>query len=226
MLNIRHKGFLLAIEGPDGAGKSTVRDWLAEWFGGHGINAVLTREPGGTPAAEQIREEVLRTRKCHEEPLTGLAKTLLFMASRAQHIENLIKPRLEVGELVITDRFCDSTFAYQSQEGVDLSQLRFMHDAVFNNFKPDLTILLDGDPEVFRARMADRGEDAVNYYDLKPIEWHHACRKIYKDCVRGDGNRYAVIDAEQSFEQVQAQLIPHLMKIDAHLRKRPVTAEA
>ncbi|MNY76609.1 thymidylate kinase [compost metagenome] len=74
--------------------------------------------------------------------------------------------------------------------------------------------------------MADRGEDAVNYYDLKPIEWHHACRKIYKDCVRGDGNRYAVIDAEQSFEQVQAQLIPHLMKIDAHLRKRPVTAEA
>lgn len=226
MLLPNHKGFLLGIEGPDGAGKSTLRTWLNEWFNGHGITAVLTREPGGTPEAEMIREDILRKRKDHEEPVCALTQTFKFMAARAQHIEMLIKPRLANGELVITDRFCDSTFAYQTQEGVATSKLRVLHDVAFDNFKPDLTILLDGNPEVFRERMASRGDDALNFYDLKPIEFHHATRKVYKECAIMDMNRYAVIDAEQAFEQVQAQLIPYLMQIDAHLRRRPVSVPA
>ncbi|MNI57240.1 Thymidylate kinase [compost metagenome] len=216
-----HKGFLLAIEGPDGAGKSTLRNWLNEWFQSHGITAVLTREPGGTPEAEMIRQDILRERGPHEEPVCAMTQTLKFMAARAQHVEVLLKPRLANGELVITDRFCDSTFAYQSQEGVPLGKLRVMHDVVFDNFKPDLTILLDGDPTVFRDRMAERGQDSLNFYDLKPMSFHQQSRKVYRECAWMDGNRYAIIDAEQGFEQVQAQLIPHLMDIDAWLRQRP-----
>jgi thymidylate kinase len=226
MLLPHHKGFLLAIEGPDGAGKTTLREWLKEWFLTHSITPIITREPGGTPEAEMIRQDILRKRKIHEEPVCALTQTLKFMAARAQHIETLIKPRLANGELIITDRFCDSTFAYQTQEGVPTSKLRVLHDVAFDNFKPDLTILLDGNPEVFRERMAERGEDALNFYDLKPIEFHHATRKVYNECAWMDANRYAVIDAEQNFEQVQAQLIPYLMQIDAHMRKRPVNATA
>lgn len=225
MLLPNHKGFLLAIEGPDGAGKSTLRTWLNEWFVGHGITPVLTREPGGTPEAEMIRQDILRKRGPHEEPVCALTQTLKFMAARAQHIEMLIKPRLELGELVITDRFCDSTFAYQSQEGVDIDKLRAMHEVTFDGFMPDLTIVLDGDPEVFRERMAGRGEDALNFYDTKPMPFHHQSRKIYLNSAWLNG-RYAVINAELNFEQVQAQLIPYLMQIDAHMRKRPVSAMA
>ncbi|QTH80413.1 putative thymidylate kinase [Pseudomonas phage pPa_SNUABM_DT01] len=216
-----HKGFLLAIEGPDGAGKSTLRTWLSDWFQSHGITAVITREPGGTPEAEMIRQDILRKREPHEEPVCALTQALKFMAARAQHIDRVLKPNIVAGELVITDRFCDSTFAYQSQEGVDLGKLRAMHDVAFDGFKPDLTILLDGDPNIFRERMAGRGEGALNFYDLKPMSFHEQSRRVYSECASMDANRYAVIDATQNFEQVQAQIIPYLMDIDAWLRKRP-----
>ncbi|MNZ66135.1 Thymidylate kinase [compost metagenome] len=221
-----HKGFLLAIEGPDGAGKSTLREWLKEWFLSHGITPVLTREPGGTPEAEMIRQDILRERDPHDEPVCAMTQTLKFMAARAQHIETLLKPRVNNGELVITDRFCDSTFAYQSQEGVNLGKLRALHDLAFDNFKPDLTILLDGDPEVFRERMAQRGEGAQNFYDRKPMSFHQTSRKVYAECAWMDANRYAVIDATQNFEQVKAQLIPHLMDVYGWVNKRPVEQPA
>jgi dTMP kinase len=225
MSHIPHKGFLLAIEGPDGAGKSSLRTWLASHFEGHGVKPVLTREPGGTPEAELLRERILMDREPGlHEPLSPLAKTLMFMAARALHVDNMIKPKLEAGELVITDRFCDSTFAYQSEEGMKLSTLSALHDVAFNDFQPDLTILLDGNPLIFRKRLEDRGEDGANYYDRKPLSFHENTRKTYLHCARTQPHRYALIDAEQSFEQVQAQLIPYLMKIDAHLRKRPETA--
>ncbi|MNB61077.1 Thymidylate kinase [compost metagenome] len=221
-----HKGFLLAIEGPDGAGKTTLREWLKEWFLDHSITPIITREPGGTPEAEMIRQDILRKRESHEEPVCALTQTFKFMAARAQHIETLLRPAVNRGELVITDRFCDSTFAYQSQEGVCLGRLRTLHDVAFDNFKPDLTIMLDGDPEVFRDRMAGRGEDALNFYDTKPMAFHMQSRKVYKECAWMDGNRYAVVDAEQNFDQVKAQLIPHLMDIYGWVNKRPVTQPA
>lgn len=226
MENRPYKGFLLAIEGPDGAGKSTLRTWLSQWFGGHGINAALTREPGGTPEAEVIRDRILMDREpgLHEE-LPPLAKTLMFMAARALHLENMIWPRLKNGDLIITDRFCDSTFAYQSEEGMNIHQLKAMHNVVFDSYQPDLTIILDGNPLVFRERMVARAaEYAENYYDRKPLSFHESTRATYLACAAAEPWRYLVVDAEQSFEQVQAQLIPMLMKIDAHLRKRPATA--
>jgi dTMP kinase len=224
--HIPHKGFLLGIEGPDGAGKSTLRTWLSEWFQGHGLNPVLTREPGGTPEAEIIRERILMDREPGlHETLPPLAKTLMFMSARALHLENMIWPRLKNGELIITDRFCDSTFAYQREEGMDYHKLKAMHGLTFDEFQPDLTIILDGNPLVFRERLVARAaEYEENYYDRKPLSFHENTRATYLQCAAEHPHRYLVVDAEQSFEQVQAQLIPMLMKIDAHMRKRPETA--
>jgi len=223
-----YKGFLLGIEGPDGAGKSTLRTWLSKWFADHGLNPVLTREPGGTPEAEIVRERILMDRRPGlEETVNPLAKTMMFMTARALHLENMIWPRLEQGDLIITDRFCDSTFAYQSEEGMDLAKLKAMHDVCFDGFQPDLTIVLDGDPEVFRLRMVERAREdgeADNYYDRKPPAFHHATRAVYRQCAEAEPDRYVLVNAEVAFEQVQAQLIPYLMQIDAHMRKRPASA--
>lgn len=220
-----YKGFLLAIEGPDGAGKSTLRTWLSQWFAAHGIDAILTREPGGTPEAEIVRNRILMDRDPGiHETLNPLSKTMLFMAARAIHLENMIWPRLHQGDLIITDRFCDSTFAYQSEEGMDVAKLKAMHDVVFDGFQPNLTIVLDGDPEVFRLRMVERAREygeADNYYDRKPAAFHHATRATYRQCAEAEPDRYVIVNAEVAFEQVQAQLIPYLMQIDAHMRKRP-----
>lgn len=220
----QHKGFFLAIEGPDGAGKTTLREWLNNWFLEIGITPVLTREPGGTPEAERVRERILVDRDQYDEQIKPLSKTMMFMTARVIHLENMIWPRLEDGELIITDRFCDSTFAYQSEEGMDMTKLEAMHDLVFDSFQADLTIVLDGDPVVFRQRMIQRARDngaADNYYDRKPESFHVATRKVYLDRAARFPERYAVIDATQDLEQVKAQIIPHLLKIDGWLRKRP-----
>jgi dTMP kinase len=218
----KHKGFFLCLEGPDGAGKTTMRKHIEQWFADIGINCILTREPGGTPEAELVRERILMDRRPGTEPIKPIAKTMMFMTARALHLENMVWPNVEAGHLVISDRFCDSTFAYQSAEGVPVEKLRALHAVAFDGFQADLTIVLDGDPEAFRKRMVDnRGEAGMTYYDKKPMSFHVATREMYLENAKNYPERYAVIDAEQNEEQVMAQLIPHLMRIDQHMRKRP-----
>lgn len=226
MLQPKHKGFLLALEGPDGSGKSTLREWFAEWFTTQGIVPVLTREPGGTHEAEIVRERILLNRGTFNEAIRPLSKTMMFMTARALHLENLIWPRLAQGDLIITDRFCDSTFAYQSEEGMDMGKLEAMHGLIFDDFQADLTIVLDGDPAIFRQRMVTRAGGESNYYDRKPESFHVNTRAVYRSRAEKYPERYALIDATQNIEQVQAQIIPYLMQVDGHLRKRPVEVPA
>lgn len=221
----KNKGFLLAIEGPDGSGKTTMRDFMQEYFSSVGIVPVMTREPGGTPLAEQIREKyILADRESLSEPISPMAETLLFMAARALHLDNMVKPRLAEGSLVITDRFCDSTFCYQGAgRGLDIIKLREMHNLAFDGIVPDLTIVLDGDPEIFRKRLALRGESSkLNHFDKMGSDFHYKTRNLYRDFAWANKERYVLIDAEVNEEQVKAQLIPHLMNIDSAIRTRPV----
>lgn len=215
------KGFFLCLEGIDGAGKTTLREWIVQWFIAQGIVPVVTREPGGTPLAEKIRNIILAER---DENMPAIAETHLFMAARSVHLDNLVKPRVEAGELVISDRFCDSTFCYQGAgRGIPLGQLITMHEMSFGRTYPDLTLVLDGRPEVFRERMQDRGEAGLNHFDRMGLDFHNASRKMYLGFAEQYPERYVLIDAEQSFDQVCSQVISHLMKIDGIIRRRPET---
>lgn len=215
----KFKGFFIALEGIDGAGKSTVKELIRDWFIEHGVEPIMTREPGGTPLAEDIRRVVLAT---HAEPMPTETAAHLMMASRAAHLSNLIIPSLEKGRLVITDRFCDSTFCHQGAGGMDVDTLIQMHELSFGKMYPDLTIVLDGDPEVFWKRMeSERNADELNHFDTAGLEFHNFSRKMHRTLAERQPERYAVVNAEVNLEQVFAQIIPHLMVVNNHLRKRP-----
>lgn len=198
----------IVLEGIDGSGKTTAREFIADWFRKQGREVVVTREPGGTPMAEKIRSLILSDPSSSEDALTPMAKTLLFMAAREQHIKNVILPALEKGKVVISDRFCDSTFAYQSYEGILMDKLLDLHKLAFDDFKPNLTFVMDGDPEVFRSRLEDRGE--TNYYDRMPPEFHNYTRCLYLSMTVREGHRYVVINAEDSLAEVKNQITKEL----------------
>lgn len=220
MSQTQNKGLFIAVEGIDGAGKSTLRDWIIKWFEDLGVRVVRTREPGGTPEAELLRTRILLDRESHMEQLSPIAKTMMHMACRAMHVDTLIRPALDAGKIVVTDRFCDSTFTYQNQEGVRLSTLQALHELAFNDFYPDLTFVLDGDPEVFAERLSSRPGES-NYYDRASPEFRTNSRNVYQQLAKTSPWRYAVIDAEQSEQQVHAQVIPHLMRLFNEYNKRP-----
>lgn len=200
----------IVLEGIDGSGKTTAREFIADWFRAKGREVVVTREPGGTPMVERIRSLILTDNDSYEDALTPMGKTLLFMAAREQHLKNVILPGLERGKVVITDRFCDSTFAYQWYEGVDLVTLVSLHDLAFNAIKPTLTFVMDGDPEVFSKRMDNRNES--NYYDRLPLVFHKHNRDYYLKMASHNTGRYCIIDAEQDLENVKCQIEEALNK--------------
>jgi len=214
-----YKGFFLALEGIDGAGKTSTRQWIYDWFSVHRITPVMTREPGGTPMAELIREIILTERPSYDQ-LTPMAETLLFMASRHQHLTELVLPRLNEGRVVVTDRFCDSTFCYQGAgRGLDVTLLQSLHKQALDDIRPDLTIVLDGAPEVFRKRLEARGD--MNRLDNTSLKFQQDSRELFLAFAAAAPDRYAVINAELSFEQVTAQLIPHLMTVLGTVWSRP-----
>lgn len=213
------KGFFLCLEGIDGSGKTTARAFIEEWFKLLNIPVVITREPGGTPYAEDIRRIILNPPA--GEKISPMTETLLFMAAREQHIEGVIKPKLEQGYVVVSDRFCDSTFCYQGAgRQMDINSLRHMHEYTFGKFYPDLTIVMDGSPVEFKARIDARSEDA-NHFDNNELSFHERSREIYLKFAKDYPGRYAVVNASVSIDQVNAQLICILQNIESEIRKRP-----
>ncbi|HPK27495.1 MAG TPA: dTMP kinase, partial [Anaerolineaceae bacterium] len=175
---------------------------------GQGWDVLTTREPGGTPIGDQIRQILMRLDNQELHPRTEI---LLFLASRAQLVEQVIKPALREGKLVLSDRFGDSTLAYQGYgHGIDLATLRAMLAFATDNLKPDLTLLLDVDVEIGLQRK--RKEDEWNRLDAYELAFHQRVREGYHELCRQEPERWRVIDAMQPKEAVQIALRQAVMQ--------------
>ena len=198
----------ITLEGPEGSGKSSQLPDLAEFLSGQGWDVLTTREPGGTPIGDQIRQILMRLDNQELHPRTEI---LLFLASRAQLVEQVIKPALRESKLVLSDRFGDSTLAYQGYgHGIDLATLRAMLAFATDNLKPDLTLLLDVDVEIGLQRK--RKEDEWNRLDAYELAFHQRVREGYHQLCQLEPERWRVIDAMQPKEAVQIALRQAVMQ--------------
>jgi len=192
----------ITLEGPDGSGKSTQAQLLTVFLRQHGYTVLLTREPGGTPIGEQVRSILNNLENTAMHPRTEI---LLFQASRAQHVEELIKPHLNKGDLVICDRYADSTLAYQGYgHQVDIAALRQVVEYATSGLKPDLTLLLDLEVEIGLKRR--RGGGDWNRLDAYELAFHKRVREGYYQLMNEEPERWVLIDAAQTPEQVQEQI--------------------
>jgi len=198
----------ITLEGPEGSGKSSQLPELAEFLHKQGYDVLTTREPGGTPIGDQIRQILMRMDNQELHPRTEI---LLFLASRAQLVEQVIKPALQAGKVVLCDRYGDSTLAYQGYgHGLDLATLRTMLDFATDKLKPDLTLLLDVDVEAGLQRK--RKEDEWNRLDAYELAFHQRVRQGYHELCRLEPERWLIIDAMQPKEAVQIALQQAVMQ--------------
>jgi len=196
------KPMFITLEGSEGAGKSTSLRFIKNWFEDKGIYPVMTREPGGTSFAEEIREVLLANR---EENVAPDSELLLMYAARVQHCQRLIIPELNAGNWVISDRFNDASFAYQgTARGLDINRLQALDDWSLQGFKPDLTLFLDISVELGLKRAGQRS--TPDRFEEEDIKFFEAVRKGYLLRAENDPQRVKVIDASGSIEQVQARI--------------------
>lgn len=200
-------GKFITFEGPEGSGKSTHIKLLKAYLEERGIEVVLTREPGGTPLGEEIRKILQHD---HTEPPVPHAEVLLFLASRAQHVERLIRPALQQGKWVLCDRFADSTFAYQGYgRGFDMESLRAVNGFAVNGLLPDLTVLLDVNPRTSRERLAARQASTATTPDRIEREdatFHERVRNGFLALAAEEPDRIAVISTERDRDAVAADV--------------------
>lgn len=192
-------GLFITLEGPEGAGKSTNREYLAERLREQGLDVVLTREPGGTPLAERIRELLLAP---SDEAMAADTELLLVFAARAQHLAEVIRPALARGAVVLCDRFTDATYAYQGG-GRGLSQARIatLEAFVQGTLRPDLTLVFDLPVEVGLARAAARGR--LDRFEQEGQTFFEAVRQAYLQRAAREPQRYSLLDAAQPLAAVQ-----------------------
>lgn len=192
------RGLFITFEGIEGVGKSTQIRAAAAALEDLGIDVLVTREPGGTPMAESIREVLLARR---DEPVHETTELLLMFAARAQHLETLIRPRLAAGQWVLCDRFTDATFAYQGGgRGVPRERIAQLEGLVQGDFRPDQVILLDAPVDVGMSRARHRGE--LDRFEQEAVGFFQRIRDAYLARARVDPRRYHIVDAAQSLEAV------------------------
>ncbi|MDF3932038.1 dTMP kinase [Pseudomonas citronellolis] len=195
-------GLFVTLEGPEGAGKSTNREYLAARLRERGVEVQLTREPGGTPLAERIRDLLLTP---SDEPMAVDTELLLMFAARAQHIAQVIRPALARGAVVLCDRFTDATYAYQGGgRGLPEGRIAELERFVQGELRPDLTLVFDLPVEVGLARAAARGR--LDRFEQEGRGFFEAVRQTYLARAAAAPERYRVLDAAQSLERVQADL--------------------
>jgi dTMP kinase len=192
----------ITLEGPEGSGKTSHIPYLVEYLREKGYTVFPTREPGGTQISEQIREILHDLKNAEMHPRT---ETLLYQAARAQIVEQVIQPRLKDGEIVISDRYYDSTIAYQGYgHQQDLEQVRALVKYATEGLTPDLTVLLDVDVEEGLRRK--KKENEWNRLDAYTVEFHQRVRAGYLQMVKQEPKRWVVIDAGRKWDEVQEEL--------------------
>ncbi len=194
-------GKFISIEGGDGAGKSTQLQVIGDTLRYNNIEFITTREPGGTPVGELLRDLLL---KQAEHAISDDTELLLMFAARAQHVVSVIKPALKQGKWVISDRFSDASFAYQGARGLDLSRIQSLSDWVLQGFSPDLTLFFDLPLEQGLERVDKRGQ--ADRFEKESIVYKARVQKIYQDRARAEPGRISAIDASLEVEAVSAQV--------------------
>jgi len=194
-----NKAKFITFEGVDGAGKSTHLNWFADTLRARGIDLLVTREPGGTPLGEKLREILLH------EPMHAETEALLMFAARKEHVEKVIKPALQRGTWVISDRFTDASFAYQGGgRGVKLAKLEQLECWVQGDFQPDLTLLFDLPVEVARQRLSKN--ITLDRFEQEKDIFFEKVRQAYLERRKKHPDRFTLIDAAQTSDKVKANL--------------------
>ena len=201
------KGILITLEGPEGAGKTTILQQILPILTQVGVAILTTREPGGIRIAENIREIILAP---ENTAIDGKTELLLFAAARRQHLNEKVRPALAEGEIVIIDRFIDSSVAYQGYaRGIDVADVETINNFATDGLLPDLTLYFDVDTEIGLSRVMS-GDREVNRLDLEAQEMHQKVRAGYQAIAKANPKRIVTIDASQAIDQVVAATLSTL----------------
>jgi len=220
------RGIFITLEGIDGCGKSTQRELLAEQLKQRGFQVVVTREPGGTVIGEGIRQLLVSDESVHIAPTTEL---LLYVAARAQHAAELIGPSVAAGRIVISDRYTDSTVAFQGYgRGLDLGMIERLNHFATGGLKPDLTVVFDLDPEAARARSGLGSRPVgglLGAFDEQDYDFHQRMRAGYLKMAENEPSRIRVVDASGSTLETHSQVMSLvLQKLEGlHLKSESET---
>ena len=197
-----NRGMFVTLEGSEGVGKTTSLNFIKAYIESHGHKVVTTREPGGTPMAEEIRDILLLER---DEKVDEQTELLLMFAARCQHVSQVINPALDAGHWVLCDRFVDASYAYQGGgRGINFSKIEEIEKFCLGDFKPDLTILLDMSVEEGIARTKKRG--AADRFEIEKMDFYENIRQAYLKRAAQEPHRVKTVDAQPNIEIVQASL--------------------
>jgi dTMP kinase len=210
MSELHQGGRFITLEGIDGAGKSTHVEWIRDYLAGRGHRIVATREPGGTPLGERLRELLLG------EAMTHDTEALLVFAARREHLEQVIRPALARGDWVLCDRFTDATYAYQGGgHGVSVERIRQLEGWVHGDCRPDLTLLFDVPPDVSRERLASNARDGrkLDKFEREREAFFERVRAVYLQRAHDEPQRFRIVDSSRSFDEVRARLAAVLEEV-------------
>lgn len=203
-MNVMQPGFFISIEGSEGAGKTTAKEYIIAYLQDHRIPHLATREPGGTQVAEALRQILLMAET--KETITPMTELLLMFAGRSQHIQNVILPALEAGTWVVSDRYVDASYAYQGGgRNMDMLMIELLDKWIVANHYPNLTILLDLPPDLGMIRLKNRG-GTKDRIETEKLEFFNRVRQVYLQRAEEDPERIKVIDASKSLPDVQKQI--------------------
>ena len=199
----------ITFEGGDGSGKSTQVNFLFDYLTSKKIDSIKTREPGGTPSAETLRELLTKGETNKWQPIT---EALLMWAARFEHIHEVINPSLEMGKTVICDRFYDSTYAYQGiAHNLGLEKMIELKSLIIGNIEPSVTFILDIDPEIGLERTKDRG-NSENRFENFDLEFHKKIRKGFLDIANKYKERCVLVNAELSQNEISKIIVKEINK--------------
>lgn len=205
------KARLITLEGSEGAGKTTALKTIRKILDGWGVDYICTREPGGEPTAEKIRKILL-----HSEHLHAKTELLLMFACRNEHIQNVIKPALDQGKWVVSDRYVDASYAYQGGgRELGFDTVKWMDEFIVGDVQADFTVLMDIEPEIGLQRIKKRGQ--ADRIEQESIDFFHRITQAYRDKAQLEPRRYTIIDASESIKSVKLSIKDAFVKQKAKL---------